>query len=400
MKILHIIPSIAQIRGGPSRGVLDMVKALQQSDIEVEIATTNDNGSELLNVPLNKRIRYKNIPVYFFPRFSPSIVNLREFAFSSELTQWLWQNIQDYDLLHIHGVFSYPSTVAMAISRIKAIPYITTPHGLLLQWALQQSTQKKQIYLKLIEQTNLYQSKAVHFTSEKEQQEALASSFLELPPSNFVLPLGISVPETIHNARQRLRQYFNIPVDEPIILFLSRLHPVKGLEYLIPALGKLAQHRFSFILAGSGMPKYEDQIKSLLVSNGLNNRTYITGFVSGEFKNLLIQGANLFAQTSHIESFGLSVLEALAVGLPALVTPGVALASVVEQHKLGYVTSLDVSAIASTIENHLTNPQQAKEMGTRARQLIFEQYTWDSIAKKLIQVYTAIIKNQPIPTFN
>ena len=89
-------------------------------------------------------------------------------------------------------------------------------------------------------------------------------------------------------------------------------------------------------------------------------------------------------------------LEALAVGLPVLVTPGVALASVVQENKLGYVASLDISAITSIIENYLINPQEAKEMGTRARQLIIEQYTWNSIAKRLIQVYTDIIQNQTI----
>jgi glycosyltransferase involved in cell wall biosynthesis len=399
VKVLHVIPSIAQIRGGTSRAVLDMVKALQESGVEAEIATTNDNGLDLLDVPLKQRIKYKEVPVYFFSRFSPSVIPIREFAFSSDLTQWLWQNIREYDLLHIHAIFSYPSTVAMAISRIKAIPYITTPHGLLLQWALQQNTQKKQIYFKLIEQTNLYHSKAIHFTSNKEQQEASEASFLESSPPNFVLPLGISCPGTIPHARHHLRQHFNIPVDEPIILFLSRLHPVKGLEYLIPALGKLIHHPFRFILAGNGTPEYEDKIKSLIVSNGLNNRTYLTGFVSGELKNILIQGSNIFAQTSHIESFGLSVLEALAAGLPVLVTDGVALASLVQEQKLGYVTELEVSAIASAIENYLTNPQQAQEMGNRARQLIYEQYTWDSIAKKLVQVYRAIIQNQLIPTY-
>ena len=95
------------------------------------------------------------------------------------------------------------------------------------------------------------------------------------------------------------------------------------------------------------------------------------GLFKEKIKDLLIQGSDLFALTSHSENFGVVVLEALAVGLPVLVTPGVALASVVQQHQLGYVASLDVSAIASAIEKHLTNPQQANEMGTRARQLIY-----------------------------
>ncbi|WP_293070230.1 glycosyltransferase family 4 protein [Moorena sp. SIO4A5] len=97
----------------------------------------------------------------------------------------------------------------------------------------------------------------------------------------------------------------------------------------------------------------------------------------------------------NAESFGISVLEALAVGLPVLVTPGVALASVVEKHQLGYVTELDVKVIASALENYLTNPQEVKEMGTRGRQLIFEQYTWKRIAANLIDIYQAILHQKP-----
>ena len=388
MRVLHVIPSVPKVRGGPSQAVLDMVKALRANNVDAEIATTNDNGDGLLDVPLQKRIEYQQVPVWFLSRFSPNVKAVREYAFSWQLTVWLWHNISNYDLLHIHAIFSYASTIAMEIAHLKNVPYIVTPHGLLCKWSLQQSTRKKQIYLRLIEKANLNHSQVIHLTSQQEQQEV---SQLGISSPSFILPLGLSVPNQIHDARHRLRQYLNVPADEPVILFLSRLHPKKGLDYLIPALGKLTHHRFTFVIAGSGSKEYEAEIQSLLVSTGIGDRTHFAGFVEGEIKNMFIQGSDLFALTSHSENFAVVVLEALAVGLTVLVTPGVALASVVKQYQLGYVPELDVSAIANALDNYLTYPQAAKDMGDRARQLIFKQYTWERIATKMNEVYTRII---------
>jgi glycosyltransferase involved in cell wall biosynthesis len=389
MKILHVIPSIATVRGGPSQAVQEIVKELLTLDVDAEIVTTNDNGNDLLDVPLGQLIKYNDVPVQFFQRFSPKIHAIREFAFSSQLTRWLWKNISEYDLLHIHAIFSYPSTIAMAIARLKNVPYIVRPLGQLCEWSLQQSARKKQIYLDLIERENLKHSQAIHFTSELEQQEA---EQLNLGVPGFVLPHGLSIPPAIPDARLRLRQHLNLPVDQPIILFLSRLHPKKGLDYLIPALGKLQNYRSTFVIAGSGSSEYTDQLKSLVMSAGISDRTHFTGFLAGDTKNLFLQGSDLFALTSHSENFGVAVLEALAAGLPVLITPGVALAAVVEQDKLGYVIPQDVLQIANAIEDFLNQPQLSKEMGDRARQLVLDKYTWNNIARQMIEIYTRIIK--------
>ncbi|WP_042341406.1 glycosyltransferase [Calothrix sp. PCC 7507] len=391
MKILHIIPSVAPVRGGPSKAVLEIVRAIRNLGVEADIITTNDDGNDLLDVPLYQFIQYEQVPIQFFPRFSPLVNSVREFAFSSQLTVWLWHNASKYDLLHVHAIFSYTSTIAMAIARFKGIPYIVRPLGQLSKWSLQQSAYKKQIYLNLIERANLKHSWAIHLTSQQEQQEV---SSLSLDTPSFILPHGLSIPVSIPNARCRLRKLLNLADDEPIILFLSRLHPKKGLDYLIPALGKLTHHRFTFVLAGSGDKKYEAEIESLLFANGMRDRTHLPGFVTGDIKNLLIQGSDLFALTSHAENFGIAVLETLAVGVPVLLTPGVALAAEVQQHQLGYVTQLDVLAIASAIEHYLTHPHEVQNMGDRARQFILKTYTWDKISTELVLLYSSILNKK------
>jgi glycosyltransferase involved in cell wall biosynthesis len=391
MKILHVIPSISPVRGGTSQAVAQIVKALCSRGIDAEIITTNDSGDELLDVHLYDLIEYQQVPVRFFPRFSPSISVIREFAISWAFTTWLWKNISNYDLLHIHAIFSYTSTIAMAIARYRQVPYIVLTHGQICTWSLAQSARKKQIYLALIERANLNSSQALHFTADLEQQEA---SQLHLVAPSFVLPLGLSLPTIIPNARQKLRQNLGKPADEPIILFLSRIHHKKGLDYLIPALGKLIDRQFTFILAGSGTLEYQAEVKQMLEEYGMLSRTHIAGFVTGEAKDILLQGSDLFVLTSHSENFGISVLEALAADLPVLVTPGVALSSIVEKNQLGYVTDLDVTMIAKIIRQHLNgfSDQEQNESSHHIRQFIQDNYTWNKITEDLIHIYESILE--------
>lgn len=390
MKILHIVPSLGPVRGGVTQAVLDMVMALNNIGIDTEIVTTNDNGSELLKVPLGKWINYKQVPVCFFPCFLTPVRFLREFTFSWQFTKWLWKNIKKYDLLHIHALFSYLSTISMVIARLKKVPYINQPHGLLCEWSLQQSSLKKKIYLSLIERSNLHHSHILQLTSSKEVQEVES---LGLGVPSVVIPLGLQVPAAISNATQKLQEMFNIPPGQPIILFLSRLHYKKGLDYLIPALSKIKEKKFTFILAGNGSPEYEVQISELLIDNQIEHCTHRPGFVIGDMKDILLQGSDIFVLTSHSENFGVVVLEAMAAGLATIVTPGVALASMIKENNIGYVPELDIEEISSMIEHCLADPQEAKEMGDRARQFILDNYTWDKVASKMISVYENIIQS-------
>jgi glycosyltransferase involved in cell wall biosynthesis len=414
MKILHVIPSVSPVRGGPSHAVLEMVWQLRHQGIDAAIATTNDDGDGLLDVKLQQWIDYpvdstarasvsvsvgtstpintpiekgdRTIPVCFFPRFSPALGAIREFTFSFALTRWLLQHMHEYDLIHIHAVFSYPAVIAMVLARLFNIPYIIRPLGSLAQWSLQQGAQKKQMYLRLIRR-ELDQTCALHFTSAQEQQEAAA---LALASPSFILPHGITLPPMIPDAQSQLRAWLGLPPTDRIILFLSRLHPKKGIETLIAALGHLSSEPFQLVIAGSGTPEYEAEITRCITSAGISARTHRVGFASGDRKQLLLQGADLFALPSHSENFGIAVLEAAGAGLPVLITPEVALAEWVQTHHVGWVVPQESEAIAQVLNAFIQDPTVGRAMGDRAAQVVRAQFAWPAIILQLIDHYQTL----------
>lgn len=388
MKILHIVPSIASIRGGPSLAVVEMVRALNKLGIQACIATANDNGDLLLDVPLNRWTEYEGIPVIFFPKLSISLRPIREFNFSNQLAHWLWENVANFDLVHVHGIFSFSSSAGMLISRLRKVPYIIAPHGMLTVWALQQESLKKKIYLSLVEKKNLNSSHRIHYTSEQEREEALP---VGLSAPSFVQSLGLTIPETIPGARAELRTYLNLPADQTIILFLSRFHPKKGLNLTIPALAKLRDKEFTFLLVGQGTAEYEAEIQRLLEVCQLTSRTIRPGFATGRLKNLFLQGSDLFALNSYSENFGIASLEAMASGLPVITSPNVGFASMVQAQGFCLIAPQDVESIAEKISYALDHPGEMQEMAQRAKDYVIKNFTWDRVAEKLIQVYQQII---------
>lgn len=396
MKILHVIPSLASVRGGPSHAALGMVKALRNSNIDAEIATTNDNGLDLLDVPLYQRTEYQGVPVWFLPRFSPP---LKEFIFSTALTRWLWQNIRDYDIIHTHYLFSYPSTCAGLIARYQGIPYIVSTIGQLTPWALAQSRLKKQIYTSLIERHNLNQAAAIHCTSAGEAED-VRNFGIQTP--TITLPLGVNQPANFPEAKQKLRHIYNIPTQTPIILFLSRLHYKKRPDLLIQALNKLATQNFDFhlIFAGSGESDYENQLKNLVLSSGLTSRTTFTGFITGKDKELVLQGSDIFVLPTFSENFGIAIVEAMAAGLPVIITPGVQIAPEIAQAKAGLIVEGELDPLSNAIAQLLTSPNLRYQLGENGKQLVNHRYSWNAISQNLACVYAAIIEGKKLPEYN
>lgn len=402
MRSLHVIPSISPVRGGPTYAVMETVRALRSLGVDSQIVTTNDNGAgELLDVPLNQSIDYKGLPVRFFkPVYLQTkkliFNNDKAFLFSLGLTKWLWQHIHKYDILETRYLFSYPSDCARIIAQLQGIPYIVHPTGQLTAWALAQSRRKKQLYNFLLERQNLNRASAIQCSSQKEAEDV--RNFGVKTPI-YTVPVGVNQSSNYIKAKQQLRDRYQIKAGTPTVLFLSRLHPKKRPDLLIETLGQLIkqQYKFYLILAGSGEPDYVSYLENLVTSLGLDNCTSFTGFITGTGKDLLLQGSDIFVLPSFSENFGIAVAEAMAAGLPVIVTPGVQIASEISAANAGLVVEGEVETLFGAIAQLLTSPSLRNTLGNNGKDLVRDRYTWQAIAKDIFTIYQSVVKQESLP---
>ncbi|MEG4087828.1 hormogonium polysaccharide biosynthesis glycosyltransferase HpsP [Microcoleus sp. Pol12B4] len=390
MRILQIIPSISLVYGGPSQMVLGLSAALASRGIDVTIITTDSNGDigqHPLDVSLNQPIKQNGYQIIYF-RCSP----FRRYKFSLGLLQWLNENAQQFDLAHIHALFSPVITFAATIARYHKLPYIMRPCGMLDPADLQKKKRLKHIYATLLERPNLAGAAAIHFTSKEEakisERFGLNCTSKMPAPRDLVIPLGVTAD--LFPTRLRESQV-------PIILFMSRIEPKKGLDLLIPALESIlgAGIEFHFILAGSNPQDadYETKIKVQIQNSSLAKYTTITGFVSGDLKVELLTKADLFVLPSYYENFGIAVAEAMAAGVPVAISDRIHIAEDIQQAEAGWVGPLEVGAIANSIKSALLNPQERQRRGLNGQEYAKKHYNWEAIAQHTIDAYQEILSS-------
>ena len=386
MRVLHVIPSISPLRGGPSRAVLDMVAALRLQEVDAAILTTNDHGPGLHPDLVTGHWQWhQGVPVLAFPRWSPPVAALREFAFSPALSLWLARHLKQYELLHIHALFSYPSTSAMAQARWAGVPYILRSIGQLSPWSLAQSRGRKRLLLRLIERRNLEQAAALHFTTAAERDEA---AVLGLAPPNLVLPLGVRCPDPLSQSASAPNG--SAPVR---FLFLSRLHPKKQLENLLDALALLQRQRpearWELAIAGEGEPRYVAGLQERTRGLGIEARCGWLGFLEGEAKWQALKAADWYVLPSAAENFGIAAVEALAAGTPVILSPEVAVAANVARAGAGLVSASDPEAMALTLATALERPSLT--MRASALTLVATDFSWSTIALQLRDAYRQVL---------
>lgn len=372
-----------------------MGKHLAESGLNVSVFTTDIDGSDRLNVPTTESVEIDGMTVRYFPVRAP-----RALTYSPALGRAMRSAVESFDLVHIHSVLNYPATVAARACRDASVPYLIRPCGILDRSAFTKpyesgprawwSRLRKSLYMRLVSAKNVRHASALHFTTRAEQ---LASKWIAGNTPGVVVPLGTEIPKALNRevAREAAASQLDLPAGIPWILFLSRIHPVKGLERLLHAVRRL-RIEARLIVAGRGTSSYERKIDKLTRELELSNRVSRVGFVTGATKTNLLAGSDLFVLPSHHENFGVAVIEALAHGLPVLLSPQVGVQAAVVNGGAGCVAEPAPHKIAESMAELLGHPERRRRMSARARHLARTLYGWDRIARDLIDVYEGLLK--------
>ncbi len=398
MKILQVIPSFAPAwrHGGPIHALYGLTRQLARLGHQVTVMTTNVHGPDVLDVPLERPVWLDGVAALYFPVEQP-----RWWCFSRRLAHALQRHVEDFDLVHVHSIFLWPTTVASFWCRRYGVPYILRPAGSLDPvcltkpydpwWLSLASRVKKAVYLNTIGRMDLNRASAIHFTSEEEMEAARP---LKLRPPGFVVPLGIE-PEEMAKApvSLKLRKRYPQLQGKKIVLFLSRFDRKKGLDLLIEALSQLLESRndFAFVLAGSGTSEYQAEVAARIKRSGLQERTVSLGSVEGQEKWSLLREADVFVLPSHRENFGVAVVEAMAVGLAVVISNGVNISRDVKNAGAGLVTGLDSGDIAAAVDHLLANDHLRRKMGQKGRALVRRQFTVEHVAHQTVRMYEDVL---------
>lgn len=372
----------------------EMARALHTSGISVDVATTDDDGPgcRISTVPLRTPVQLEGFRVFYFPK------QTEFYKVSVPLLLWLFRNVANYDAVHVHAVFSFSTLAAGWASRIKHVPYIIRPLGVLNSWGMENRRRRiKALSFRLLDKPVLDHAAAMHYTSRQEKDEA---SRLGIRSTAVVIPLGIdlspyqSLPSpAIFTAR------FPQTAGRPLVLFLSRLDPKKNVESLLEAMSillseKSAPPRPVLVIAGSGNAEYTARLKAQASALGLEENVIWTGHLEGVEKLAALAAAAVFVLPSYSENFGIVLLEAMASGLPCLASSGVALAAEVAEHDAAELVSSEPAMLARSIAGHLENPERSKSLGRRAAELVRQSYSLQSMTEALKKLYAQAMQSQ------
>jgi glycosyltransferase involved in cell wall biosynthesis len=391
LRVLHVVAGISDRYGGVTATVLALCRAQNRRGVEAEIAATDADGQ-------GKRLSLNTIADTLVPLHMFRCDFSERWKFSRGLWSWLVAHAGRFNLVHIHGLWNFATTAAFTAARRHRVPALVAPHGMLSDYTWTRSPFVKNIYWRLIERYNLAGASGLHLMSHGESNEL---SHLRLGLPTYCIPIGLDAEAwEIPPRREYLRSLCGVQVTaRPVLLFLSRLHPKKGiLDLLLPAFRRLVPDALLVIAGGqdSHAPEHADAVRREVARLGLAPHVCLLGPVKPQNRWAVLDGADIFVLPSHQENFGLVVTEAMARGLPIVVSETTDSCEHVIAAGAGHVVPLNVDALVRALAELLGNTAGRVAAGERGQRYTREHLSWDRIIPLIKGMYHQCLASRQI----
>lgn len=379
MASLRVVQTIAGTRldhGGTSRSVPALCDALVDLGVDNHLLTAR---------PVDQRIPCR------FPRdctrvhLVPESAIARQYGIGRKFSKVLQELTIDRSntVVHDHAVWLPSNHAVAAYCQRNKILRVVSPRGMLGKWALENGWWKKRIAWMLYQRSDLAMADAFHATSDQEAEEIRALGFKQ---PIAIVANGVDLPEAMPVRKNR---------DCKRALFLSRIHPKKGLPLLVQAWKLVDPKGWQLLIAGPDENGHQSEIESLVDELGLGCQIQFTGAVDDSAKWQSYVDADLFVLPSHNENFGIVIAEAMASGTPVLTTTSTPW-SVLRDERIGWWVDPTVEAIASGLRDAISKTDSERvDMGIRASRYLRQSYSWSSSAMKLVEFYSALKDSIP-----
>lgn len=370
-KVLHVITGMDAKYGGATVTLPELALATQQ---------TGRYQNAILDFP-----KKDEQPLYVHGASLEYFTMDRswKFGLSSAFERRLREILEGVDIVQTHGLWKGHNTFVGLKARARGLPFIVSTHGMLEPWALRNKGWKKYPYYYVVERRFLARASCLRALTLAELQD-FRSIGLKVPIA--IIPNGVNIP--VFPSPEIFLHKHNIPRDQRLILFLGRIHPKKGVDILCNAWSRIARMHSDthLVIAGPGQEADVNKIRALVQHLSISSRVSMTGLIGGDVKLSALAAAHCFVLPSHSEGFSVAVLEALAAGLPALVSPACNQSEVAD-YQCGMIINPSAGELAETLDHFLRLPSEdVVRMRTQAR-VLAGKYSWDTIGTKMADVY-------------
>jgi len=387
MKILHLVGFYPEI-GGPFTVVKELLKKLSQKGISIKVLSPipkNYDKEKLIfikDLPFEVEYIEEQLPRFIMPSFS--------LKFIDKIKQ------EETDLIHIAMPFDFYSIAAYFSKK----PYLISLHGTFMKEAYKMrkfKKIKKDFYMNIIGKKILKKAKFIHLLTQEEKEQFL-EFYPEFESKIRVIPNGLDLSqfEIDLNKSDLIKKYPHLK-DKKIILFLSRINWKKGLDILIPAFAKLHNEDKNYHLLIVGKDDgdgFEKRVRQWVNEYGLTDAVTFTGLLTGKDKLIAFYGSDLFVLPSYSENFGVAVVEAMACGIPIVVSDKVGISREIKQYNAGTIVKIDVDDVYNGIKNVFSNLDKAKEMALNAKKMVHNLYDINKVADEMIKMYEEAINSR------